>query len=355
MRGKAIIALTIAALILPTVLSQGMTASDIRNMLRDQNQLNELKDMINQGLDGAPDQVSIIIGTDRVYHARIGSNNVAIILSNSRVSSITPGTPDNPTHIIYASESTVLQIANAEDPVSTAINAVLQGQIIITTAPQCSEDSACDDNQVCNNGQCEDAYTIAVVPIAYSANQYSDFYNKAKPEMDLVLAHIPMDTNKIRIHYVNPSVCPDYTCNDVCRDCQNTARDCVARAGLVGVADKVVGVSRDDVSVMINGQPYLLCGCAGGIPAYTSVSRSRLYVDQGVYCYMTVVHELGHQLGLYHVDSTGEEGGACQGPNAADCQESNKASDIMGYGWPQDHFGPAATSYLRTNVLGGYQ
>jgi len=355
MRGKVITALTLAVLMLPTVMSADMTASDIYNMLRDQAQLNTLMETINSGLAGAPEQISIIIGTNRVYHVRLGSSSFGLTLSGGRVTAISRGEPANPTHIIYASITTVLNIANAADPVSEAINAVLQGQIVITTAPQCSADSACDDDEVCSGGQCVDAYTIAVVPMGYAANEYQEFYDKAKPEMDLTVAHIPMNTDKLRIHYVNPSVCPNNQCTDVCRDCQNTAAECARRAGLQGVADKVVGVSKGDVAVYINGQPMLLCGCAGGIPAYTSVSRSRLYVEQGVYCYMTVVHELGHQLGLYHVDAVGDEGGACQGPNAADCQDSNKASDIMGYAWPQDHFGPAATSYLRTSVLSGYQ
>jgi len=351
---KVLITAALGLLLLQGVIA-AMTAADLNNNLRDQALIDALKDTINAALDSAPDQVALIMGTDRVYHARIGSNSLSIILVNGRITEASSGAPDNPTHILYASEATVLSIANAEDPTSEALNAILQGGIIITAAPQCQADSACADNQVCVNSQCTDAYTIAVVPMGYGSGEYQDFYDKAKPEMDLVVENIPMNTDLLRIHYVNPSVCPDNQCTDVCRDCQNTASDCARNAGLVGVADKVVGVSKGDVMVYIDGQPLLLCGCAGGIPSYTSVSRSRLYVEQGVYCYMTVVHELGHQLGLYHVDATGSEGGACQGPNANDCNEANKASDIMGYDWPQDHFGPAATSYVRTYVLGDYQ
>ena len=48
--------------------------------------------------------------------------------------------------------------------------------------------------------------------------------------------------------------------------------------------------------------------------------------------------------------------GACDNTECDnDCNDANKASDIMGYGWPQDHFGPTATSYLTTSVLGDYQ
>lgn len=355
MRGKLISTILLGSLLLNGVFSEGMTATDIINFLLNTDNLNQFKDTINGALSSVPSQVLNLIGGNRIYNLRIGSISLGATLNNNQIISINKGAPSNPTHIMFVSMDTVLSIANAEDPTSVAVNAILNGDIVIIVAPQCALDSACDDDQVCISGQCKEAYTIAVVPIGYSANENQDFYDKAKPEMDLVKQHIPMNEQYLRIHYVNPSICADNTCTDVCRDCQNTATTCARNAGLVGTADKVVGISKDDVMVYVNGQPLLLCGCAGGIPAYTSVSRSRLYVEQGVYCYQTVVHELGHQLGLYHVDAVGNEGGACQGPNAADCQESNKASDIMGYGWPQDHFGPTATNYLTTNVLGDYQ
>ncbi|MBD3312687.1 hypothetical protein GF352_04515 [archaeon] len=354
MKKRVLILICILALTLPAVIAQ-FTVDDLRAVLRAQSQLDAVKSQLNDVLSNVPQQAIDLIGTNRVYHVRIGDSSLEVVLQNGQITTLKTGAPDNPTHILYVSYGTIMDLVESEDQASAALNALLQGEIVITRANQCSEDSACADNQVCDQGQCKDAYTIAVVPIAYGAGEFQDFYDKAEPEMELFKEHVPMSTGLLRIHYVNTSVCPDMECTDVCRDCQSTAAECARRAGLLGVADKVAGVSKDDVRVYINGQPMLLCGCAGGIPSYTSVSRSRLYVEQGVYCYMTVPHEMGHQLGLYHVDATGEEAGACIGPNAADCNEPDKASDIMGYSWPQDHYGPAATSYLRTSVLGDYQ
>lgn len=330
------------------------TPAEISDALRDQNMLNTAMNELNVLLEQIP-QLSMLLGQNRVYHARIGSNNLGITLQNGRVTSITPGTPSNPTHILYASSETINEVLSATDPLTTIINIVTQGKIVIIENSECRTNNECADNEVCSNGQCRSAYTIAVVPLGYASGEYDAFYNAAQPEVQLVAQYIPMNNQYLRVHYVNPSVCANLQCTDVCRDCQSTSTECARRAGLVGVADKVVAVSKGDVATYINGQPLLLCGCAAGIPSYTSVSRSRLYVTGGVYCYQTVIHELGHQLGLYHVNAVGNEGGACQGPNAADCNDANKMTDIMGYAWPQDHFGPAANTYLRSNVLNAYQ
>lgn len=349
---KSITILLIILLSLQTVFS--VSTAEINAALRDENSLNTARNELNVLIEQVP-QLSYLLGNNRIYHARIGSYNLGVTLENGIVTSITPSAPQNPTHILYVNSETIDEVLNSQDPLSTIIDIIRQGKIVIIENSECSVDTECADNQVCSNGDCREAYTLAVVPIGYNSGEYDSFYSSAQPEMELVKQYLPLNSKYLRIHYVNPNICPNYECVDVCRDCQNTAIQCARNAGLVGVADKVVGVSKGDVAVYINGEPLLLCGCAGGIPAYSSVSRSRLYVGQGVYCYQTVIHELGHQLGLYHVDATGEEGGACQGPNAADCNEPNKASDIMGYAWPQDHFGPAATSYLQTSVLNAYQ
>lgn len=336
------------------VAAAGMTDAELKKTLTYDSELNTIKNQFNSFLGQLPGLIKGVVAKDGTYHVRVSGYNVMVVLKSGEITSIWRGKPDNPDYVADAKYETVLKIANGDNPLGATTQALISGDIRVAKAAKCDEDIECADNQVCDDGQCRDAFTIAVVPIGYSSGEYNDFYEKAKSEMDLFDQFAPVDY--VRVHYVNPSVCPNYECTEVCVDCQNTVRDCAQKAGLVGVADKVAGVSKGDVQMHIGGGQYmLLCGCAGGIPTYTSLSRSRLYVEGGVYCYNTVPHEMGHQLGLYHIDATGEEAGACQGPNAVDCKEANKKADIMGYAWPQDHFGPAATSYLINDPFKGYQ
>jgi len=346
----------VIAVVLCSVVSAETSLDDLKNKLSSRAELAKVMAGVNEALDSVPASVKALIGTDRVYHVRISTSSLGLIIKDGRITGLFPGTPANPTHYADTSYDVALKIANSDSFLATQIGwAILRGDIRITKVPLCKDDSSCNDNEVCTSKGCVDAYTIAVVPLGYGASEYNDFYSKAKPEIDLLENYLPMDSDYLRVHYVDPKVCPNMQCKDVHSDCQNTARECARRAGLLGAADKVAGVSKGDVITYYGGQSIMLCGCAGGIPSYTSVSRSRLYVGNGVYCYNTVPHEMGHQLGLYHVDATGEEAGACMGPNANDCKQSNKKSDIMGYDWPQDHFGPAARNYLQTNVLKNYQ
>ncbi|MCF7860796.1 hypothetical protein K9M79_01005 [Candidatus Woesearchaeota archaeon] len=328
--------------------SYAVTNSEIRESLKVQANLDSMKTTVNDVLGDMPSQISSMIGENREYHARVGSSDMGIILKNGKIDSIGYGKPDKPTHRIDVPLSVVNQIVGADNQGSEVVKALIKGDIQIYELPPCDDDRQCEDNQVCTQDGCVDAFTLIVVPIGYSRGENDDFYGSAQPEVALFEKYAPVEN--MRVHYVNPDVCPDYTCNDVCVDCQIEARKCARTSGYIGIADKIVAISKGDVKTYIGNQPLMLCGCAGGIPADTSVSRARLFADGGVYCYNTVPHELGHQLGLYHVDSTGEEAGSCLGPNADDCSETNKASDIMGYGWPQDHFGPKATSYL-TGIL----
>ncbi len=349
MKKEMILGLVLVLFVMQIVAVRGeYTTQDVLGMLRSSSDLVTFKDKVNGALDGVPAIIrSVLLGSDRVYLGRISSGKVGIVLRNDRITDIYPGTPDNPTHYLDTDFQTVANLLNAENPTNVVVDAIVNNKIRVSEVPDCTSDIQCADNQVCHQGSCKRAFTVVVVPIGYGSGEFDDFYSKAKAEMDLFRQFTPTNKDLIRIHYVNPSVCPDYQCSDVCRDCQNTASSCASNAGFAGVADKVAGVSKDDVKVYLgNNEWLLLCGCAGGIPSYTSVSRSRLYVEQGVYCYNTVPHEMGHQLGLYHVDASGDEAGACQGPNANDCNEADKASDIMGYAWPQDHYGPAAVNYV---------
>ncbi len=352
-------------LVVLLVLSGSVSALQVGNLdknslfkrLRDKNELQKYKDNINNILGQLPRPLkATVAGTDRSYEVRIsGYGSLGVVMKDGKVISITKGTPQFRTHYADMSYQTLLTVMNDDNQFIQAVLALVNGKIRISKAAGCSRDEQCKADEVCDAGRCRDAFTIAVVPIKYGANEGSKFLNDAKPELGLFMKYMPINQDLVRVHYIDPSVCPNYQCKDTCRDCQATASSCAKKAGLAGVADKVFGISKEDTVVYVNNRPMLICGCAGGIPSYTSVSRARKYVPGGVYCYNTVPHEAGHQLNLWHVDSTGEEAGACQGVNKADCKQSNKASDIMGYGWPQDHFGPAALSYLKSSPLKDYQ
>lgn len=344
----------ISMLVLVSAAENAMTQDDIKKILADESELKSLASQVNSMLNSFPGAFTLIFGTNEMYHARIGSHNLAVSLKNGKVDSISTVKPSNPTYFADTSYAALVKIANSGNPLLAVINAVWNNEILITKAPPCTIDLSCRDNEVCTKAGCKKAFTVVAVPIAYSANDYADFYGKAKPEVDILANYLPVDNELIRVHYIDPKVCPDLKCKDVCTDCQDAALSCARKAGLASFADRLVAVSKTDVMTYYGSQSLLLCGCAGGIPSFTSVSRSRLYVPEGVYCYATVVHEAGHQLGLYHVNSAGDEGGACQGPNAADCNDARKPTDLMGYAVPTDHFGPAALNYLK-NLLSAYQ
>jgi hypothetical protein len=329
---------------------------DIKNTLKDKKELEDIKAKVNDVIDALPSKTKGVIGTDRVYHVRVSGSEATVHLKNGKITQVYSGKPDSATHYFDSTYSAIEKIVKSDNKALSVVDALFKGDVRITKAPLCDNDIECQDHQVCTATGCKDAFTLVVVPLGYGGSELSVFKRDARPEIDLVEKYLPIDSDFMRVYYVNPSVCPDSSCTDVCSDCQNTIKNCAKKAGLFGVASKIVGVSKGHVKTILpGGKELLLCGCAGGIPFDTSVSRSRLYTDEGVYCYNTVSHELGHQLGLYHVNAIGSEAGACQGPNKADCNEANKQSDIMGYAWPQDHFGPAAVDFLKSTVLKRFQ
>lgn len=349
MKRILVLFVTLLFLFSVSVNAEDWTTTKIRDVIKDSNQMNQLKEQINSVASQIPQHIFNFVGDNQVYHVRIGSSSLGLTIKNKQITSITTSRPNSPTHFADTTYSVLAEIANADNPMEQTLYAFILGKIRISEAPSCSNDNQCNDNEVCASEGCKSAFTLVMVPMGYANNEMSKFMADAEPEVDLFKQYAPLKNDRVRVHYVDPKVCPNAQCDDVCRDCQNTASSCAVTAGLAGVTDKVAGVSKGDVRVDLGGNNWLLlCGCAGGIPSFTSVSRSRLYVQNGVYCYNTVPHEVGHQLGLYHIDATGEEAGSCLGPNAADCNEANKKSDIMGYDWPQDHFGPAATNYLKS-------
>lgn len=180
-----------------------------------------------------------------------------------------------------------------------------------------------------------------------------EFQAKAEKEFASFSQFVPtketsQGKQRLRAHYVNPSICKDISCSDGCNDCQNAAIECAKKSGLSGIANKIIAITKNSLVTYDNNKQVRLCGCAGGIPSLTSISLDSYSCEQ------TVSHEVGHSLGLYHIACEGSEAGACLGPNAVDCKDSNKNTDIMSYCHPRDHYGPAAYNFLKSNVFSNY-
>ncbi len=328
-----------------------VTESDLRRAMEDEAMLMSGISEANAALEEVPGSIKGVIGTDELYHVRIDGTNIALTLRDGRIASVSSMRPSSPTKRLDTNYDVLVRIANADEPVQQAIIEFINNRIRISSVGGCSSDRACADNEICESGRCAAAFTVAVVPLGYTPSETNDFLQKASWEVEYMKSKLP--TDKIRVHYVSPSVCNDVQCRDACEDCQTAAYDCVRRAGLASAVDKIAAVSDNPTYAYPGGRQFEICGCAGGIPSLTSVSKSHVWEGNMVWCLTTMVHEVGHSLGLYHVDATGQEAGACLGPNAADCQQTDKQTDIMGYGAPRDHFGPAALNHLK-NRMGDY-
>ncbi len=351
MKIRWVFGIMLFSLVLSAASAYGLTEQELKSKLSNQQELNSLGGKLNNVMEQVPSQLKSFFGTDETYHVRIGSSNLGVYLKGGKVSKITTTTPTNPTRMADTDYATIVEIANSGNPAGAVANALIKGKIKVYRIAPCGSDQSCRDNEVCTMQGCKLAFTVVVVPLNYGSGDKADFLDKAVPELDIMADYLPAD--RIRVHYVDPAVCPSFTCKDGCTDCQTKALECARKAGLSSVADKIVGINKNDVVTYWQGEAIPVCGCAGGIPSQTDVVRSRLCQGGGCYCVTSVVHEVGHSLGLYHVNSAGNEGGACQGINAKDCQDQNKNSDIMGYMHPRNHFGPAADAYIK-NLLKGY-
>lgn len=210
----------------------------------------------------------------------------------------------------------------------------------ICKPPQCESDYQCEDNEVCSEGKCEKAFTVLAVPLGITSGEKSKYLDYAKRELGFFQDLSPLkeynpERKNLRVHYIEPSICqPASNCEyENVEACSNEITNCASRSGLLSIADKLVAI--------IN-RPIGACGFAY-IDGFWSVNLMG--------CSATPVHEMGHQLGLYHIKCSGTEAGACMGPNAADCQDSNFKTDVMGYCSPEDHYGPYAYSHMKNSYF----
>lgn len=351
----ALVVFLIISILFVSAQRRTITETELRQALADRQVLNSYVNSINSALDSLPQQIRTIIGVNAILHVRIGTSNIGVFMSGGRVSQMTTIAPSNPNYYVDSDYNTILRISNSDNAAVQGVQEFFAGNIRILSAGGCGSDIMCNDNEVCISGACRPALTVVAAPLGYDATQRAKFAEDALSEIEIMKNTLPIDRNRVRVHLVDPSVCSNIACNDACGSCQNAAITCASRVGLASIADRIVAFSNRDLTVTVDGQVIPLCGCAAGIPSLSSVTRSRFFIGtQGPFCVTTAAHESGHTFGLYHVNSQGNEAGACLGPNAADCNVANKASDLMGYRRPRDHYGPNALSYI-SNLFSRYR
>jgi hypothetical protein len=341
--------LMILLLVLVVSAQKSFTQADIRNILENDDELAVHMGTVNGILEQIPSALtSSIFDANEIIHFKVGGSTVEATMSGGTIIAIRAGALNSPTLIAKARYSTLSDIAGSDNLPGAISEAIWSGKISIDGHSPCTSNLQCEDNQVCSSdGECKKAFTLVVTPYGYSEGQMSVFKQDAEGMVNDFLAKAPVDAEEVRVHYVDPKVCADISCDsnaNACTDCNNKASQCARKAGLRGVADKVAAVTRESLAQEFNGQSWELCGCAASINSLSSITRSHAW------CAQTFAHEVGHSLGLYHIDATGQEAGACNNPNAADCTESGKVTFVMGYGRPRSNFGPAATTHLNDEM-----
>mgnify|MGYP001590791724 CR=1 FL=1 len=213
----------------------------------------------------------------------------------------------------------------------------------ICKPPQCTEDFQCEDDETCSSGKCHKAFTVLAVPLGISERDQDKYLKYAEKELDFFGKISPLGEdgdhkNNLRVHYINPKLCSQVTnCHyDNIQACMDEINRCTSNSGLIGIADKLVAII---------DKPIGACGFAfiGGLWSVNLIG-----------CPATPVHEIGHQLDLYHIKCSGTEAGACEGSNAADCKDPNFKSDVMSYCSPEDHYGPYAYQHLKNKYFKSY-
>lgn len=202
----------------------------------------------------------------------------------------------------------------------------------------------------------EKIYHIVFVPLKYAPGDSALFRSNAKAAYDRFLQVSPFKDcpdpeSRVEYHVIEPKDCPS-GCSDICSDCQTAVANCVASSNFSTIWDVRVALCKGN---SCRGA----CGCAG-IGTRLSVSN---FAPCGAPPERVVSHEMGHSYGLYHVRGPlgvngcwDREGGACIGPNAADCSEpaGERSLFIMPYCPTMAKYGPAGYNFLKNTVFRSY-
>ncbi|MFH1433010.1 MAG: hypothetical protein ABIG84_07385 [archaeon] len=252
------------------------------------------------------------------------------------------------------------EVCNADCPANMSISGIVgtpcectlecNGAAGLVCNGPIGNEHCCPNGQKWNGTQCViiNYFNIVFVPIGWGTSS-SDYYNyKAIADTALndfmaksPFSECPYPEENVKVHYIDVSDCQE-TCTDHCTDCIIKARACVLNnAALAGIYNRFVAITKG-----ISGP---VGGCASGIPG-DGVSVSDTWPE-------ATTHELGHTLGLGHVDCD-VPCHACMvtpnNPNCLDCSYTpadDKKYFIMDYCSPMDHFGPNGYNHLKSSAL----
>ena len=202
---------------------------------------------------------------------------------------------------------------------------------------------------------------LVFVPIGYNDSEYGEFKNIANESVKRFSIVSPLNEcaeplKKISTIIIKPSYCNLTGCISMAKDCQSMVLDCALN--FTKEFDKAIGICKGISCGNRSGK----CGSAKDIPSKTAVINAEA-CSSVVAPYKTIIHEMGHTFGLYHVKSQSglngcwdDELGACQGPNADDCKLSNESisKNIMAYCPNREEFGPGGYNFLRNISLNKY-
>jgi hypothetical protein len=129
-------------LLLFNIVKAELSEDDIKYILSDQNQLDILKNQINNASETAPSSIrKAILGHDRMYYVKIGDSDIGMSVKDGKVVEMWPGVPESPTHIIATDYKAILEFANSDNPPLTAAKLFAEKKIEINQIGSYNEEN----------------------------------------------------------------------------------------------------------------------------------------------------------------------------------------------------------------------